>query len=131
MLAIIVGVTVWASFQLKTLHFQDTRISELVARLKLTPGPSGKQGDAGLTIIGATGVQGPKGDKGDTGEPGTDGKSGFGFIGQQGPQGEPGPQGEKGEKGQDGKTVLCRQTFTGTTECKYAGDTDWIPEEEF
>jgi len=130
-LCTVVGFTVWASFQVKKLHYEDNRITDLLANVQLTPGPEGKEG---LTIVGAqgaTGPQGTKGDKGDKGDTANAGANGQTVIGQQGDQGEPGPQGEKGETGAAGKSIICRQTLTGQTECKFVGDTDWRPIEEF
>lgn len=124
LLAVLVGLTFWASYQIRDLRTQ------LAAR---TPpqiinkiGQNGKNGQDGLTVIGATGPQGAPGLQGVQGIAGPKGDTGI-----MGPQGIQGQQGSQGESGPAGKTLLVRQNpETGNEECRYAGDLAWQPIED-
>lgn len=91
-------------------------------------GSRGDDGKDGFSIVGPTGPQGASGAQGNNGNNGNNGDSIVGPVGAQGPEG---PQGATGPQGPQGRTVMCRTNILGQTECKYAGDSDWIPESEF
>lgn len=117
------------------LSLKDQRIFKLenfAKNVKVYNGINGDQGIQGPQ--GIQGIAGMKGDKGDRGDEGQPGQSIIGPQGVQGPQGQQGAQGEKGEtgeKGNDGKTIFTRTNpLTGDQECRYAGNTEWQPEEE-
>lgn len=124
---LLVGGVAWGSNQLKYLDFK-------IATVKTTPGPKGINGYNGKDALPISGPQGIQGVQGVKGETGVQGQSITGEQGPTGPQGEQGPQGVQGEqgvKGETGRSIICRQTLLGETECRYAGDSVWQPESEF
>lgn len=84
-------------------------------------GGDGRDGKDGASIVG------PKGDTG------TNGASVMGANGQTvvGPRGEPGAEGRRGERGATGRSIMCKTNLLEQTECKYVGDSEWVPESEF
>lgn len=110
---------------------EQLNFARMLQHIQLVPGEDGLKGVDGQSIVGPQGVQGPKGDTGLTGNNGNNGATVVGPTGAQGAQGEKGDQGVQGEPGPPGRTVFTRTNpITGQGECRYAGDSGWMPESE-